>query len=70
MIIFVNYYVSLFIMFLILILYFAVVRVFRKKVEYFGLDRSKFATARLKLIQESFNSIYEVKNNFLEQNYL
>ena len=67
MIIFVNYYVSLFIMFLILILYFAVVRVFRKKVEYFGLDRSKFATARLKLIQESFNSIYEVKNNFLEQ---
>lgn len=68
MIIFVNYYISLFIIVLILFLYFTIIRGFRKKVEYLGQDRSKFTTARQKLIQESFNSIYEVKNNFLEKN--
>ena len=67
MIFFVNYYVSIFAIILISILYLLVIRVFKKKVQFLGLQRSKYATARQKLIQESFNSIYEVKNNFLEK---
>ena len=61
MIIFVNYYVSLFIILLILILYFAVIRVFRKKVEKFGLDRSKFATARLSLFKKALIVFMKLK---------
>ena len=68
MIFFVNYYMSIFIILLIAFLYFFVIKIFKRKVVNLGLQRSNYQTARLKLIQESFNSINDVKNNFLEKN--
>ena len=70
MIFFVNYYMSIFIILLIAFLYFFVIKIFKRKVVNLGLQRSNYQTARLKLIQESFNSINDVKNNFLEKIYL
>ncbi len=67
MIWFVNYYIVIFIIILIGILYIFVVRIFRKKVKALGEQRSKYTTERLKIIQESFNSIIDVKINFLEK---
>lgn len=67
MIFFVNYYISIFIIFLIVFLYFFVIHVFKKKVSILGEQRSQYTTARIKLIQESFNSINDIKNNFLEK---
>ena len=64
MIFFVNYYMSIFIILLIAFLYFFVIKIFKRKVVNLGLQRSNYQTARLKLIQESFNSINDVKNNF------
>ncbi len=67
MIWFVNYYIVIFIIILIGVLYIFVVRIFRNKVKALGEQRSKYTTERLKIIQESFNSIIDVKINFLEK---
>ena len=67
MVFFVNYYISIYIVGLIAFLYFFVIFVFKKKVKTLAEQRSKYTTARTKLIQESFNSINDIKNNFLEK---
>ena len=67
MISFVNYYIVIFIIILIGILYIFVVRIFRNKVKVLGEQRSKYTSESLKIIQESFNSIIDVKINFLEK---
>ena len=67
MVFFVNYYISIYIVGLIAFLYFFVIFVFKKKVKILAEQRSKYTTARTKLIQESFNSINDIKNNFLEK---
>ena len=63
----VNYYIAIFVVILIIILYVLVVKNLKNKVKDLGEVRSKYQSESFKIIQESFNSIIDVKTNFLER---